>query len=165
MISRFTIGARDHLRFRHKDPKRRGRLSKTISVLGSMVDMRKVLSSAAVVAFIIFSTSGCADLDSARTTTIGDACQKAIQEQNEAWSDHDASEEKIREAETNGLNDCKDLDEWSTAVSYNPGSVGYEELSLEEAANSIYLACSSVDAERKTPVCADAGKRGYLDES
>ncbi|UYQ78518.1 hypothetical protein OF385_05040 [Glutamicibacter sp. JL.03c] len=127
--------------------------------------MRKVLSTAAVVAFIICSTSGCADLDSARTTTIGDACQKAIQEQNEAWSDHDASEEKIREAETKGLNECKDLDEWSTAVSYNPGSVGYEELSLEEAANSIYLACSSVDAERSTPVCADAGQRGYLDES
>ena len=130
-----------------------------------MVDMRKAISTAAVLAFIVCSTSGCADLDSARTTTIGDACQKAIQQQNEAWADPDASESKIQEAETKGLKDCKDLDEWSTAVSYNPGSVGYEELSLEEAANSVYLACSSVDSERATPVCADAAKRGYLDES
>lgn len=130
-----------------------------------MVDMRKVLPSAAVLAFIVFSASGCADLESARTTTISDACQQAIQQQNEAWSDHDASESKIQEAESKGLQACKDLDEWSTAVSYNPGSVGYDELSLEEAANSVYLACSSVDSENKTPVCIDAGKRGYLDES
>ncbi|MGP9527523.1 MULTISPECIES: hypothetical protein [unclassified Glutamicibacter] len=130
-----------------------------------MVDMRKVLSSAAVVAFIICSTSGCADLDSARTATISQGCQDAISAQNKTWSDKDASETKIKEAEAKGLDACKDLDEWSTAVSYNPGSVGYEELSVEEAANSAYLACSSIDPEHKTPVCDDAAKRGYLDES
>ena len=70
--------------------------------------------------------------------------------------------EQLQEAELRGLQECKNIDEWSTAVSYNPGSMGYEVLSTEEAANLVYMACESGDAENLTPVCADAAGRGYL---
>lgn len=127
--------------------------------------MRKVLSLAAMLSAAALAASGCTNLDSARTSTISEECQTAIQEQNEAWSDTGTPESEIREAETEGLKACKDLDEWSTAVSYSPGSMGYAELSTEEAANTVYLSCASNDPEHATAVCADAAKRGYLDAS
>lgn len=128
-----------------------------------MKTMRRVLSLAAVLGAMSLAISGCMDFDAARTSSIGEECQSAIQRQNEAWSDPESSQEMIGEAEKKSLSACKDLDEWSTAVSYNPGSMGYLELSTEDAANTVYLACASSDPSRQTPVCADAEKRGYLD--
>lgn len=130
-----------------------------------MKTMRRVLSLAAVLGAMSLAISGCMDFDVARTSSIGEECQSAIQRQNEAWSDPESSQEMIGEAEKKSLSACKDLDEWSTAVSYNPGSMGYLELSTEDAANTVYLACASSDPSRQTPVCADAAKRGYLDET
>ncbi|MGP9034648.1 hypothetical protein ACT17S_16475 [Glutamicibacter mysorens] len=128
-----------------------------------MKTMRRVLSLALVLGAMSLAISGCMDFDAARTSSIGEECQSAIQQQSEAWSDPDTSQKMIGEAEKKSLSACKDLDEWSTTVSYNPGSMGYPELSTEDAANTVYLACASSDPSRQTPVCADAAKRGYLD--
>ncbi|MCS3492729.1 hypothetical protein M2368_001732 [Arthrobacter sp. JUb119] len=131
--------------------------------VGSMETMRRVHFLAAALRAVALAISGCENFDAARTSNIGEECQSAIQKQNEAWSDHETPQIKISEAEKMALNACKNLDEWSTAVSYNPGSMGYPELSTENAANTVYLACASSDPGRQTPVCADAEKRGYLD--
>ncbi|MFJ2619092.1 hypothetical protein [Glutamicibacter sp. NPDC087344] len=124
--------------------------------------MRKVLSSAAVLLFLSVAATGCANFDAAATSPVSDACSAAIQSQNEAWSDTDSTNEQLQAAELTGLQECKNIDEWSTAVSYNPGSMGYDVLSTEEAANLVYMACESGDVENLTPVCADAAGRGYL---
>ncbi|MGO1229770.1 hypothetical protein [Glutamicibacter arilaitensis] len=130
-----------------------------------MNSMRKVHSLAAVLAAIAISISGCANFDAVRTSTISEECQSAIQKQNEAWSDPETPEKQIKEAEQASLGACKNLDEWSSAVSSNPGSMGYQELDTEAAANTVYLSCASNDPERQTPICADAAQRGYLDAS
>ena len=127
-----------------------------------MACMRKVLSSAAVLSIITLAAAGCTNFDAAATSPVSDTCSAAIQTQNEAWSNPESSNEQLQEAELRGLQDCKNIDEWSTAVSYNPGSMGYDVLSTEEAANLVYMACESGDAENLTPVCADAAGRGYL---
>ncbi|MGH3653063.1 hypothetical protein [Glutamicibacter sp.] len=118
---------------------------------------------AAALSAMVLAISGCVNFDAARTSNVGEDCQSAIQKQNEAWSDHETPQMKISEAEKMALSACENLDEWSTAVSYNPGSMGYPELSTEDAANTVYLACASSDPGRQTPVCADAEQRGYLD--
>lgn len=128
-----------------------------------MKTMRRVLSLAAVLGAMSLAISGCMNFDAARTSSIGEECQSAIQRQNEAWSDPETSQKLIGEAEKTALSACRDLDEWSTAVSYNPGSMGYPELSTEDAANTVYLACASSDPAQQTPVCSDAAERGYLD--
>ncbi|GAA1415516.1 hypothetical protein AUR04nite_21260 [Glutamicibacter uratoxydans] len=89
-------------------------------------------------------------------------CSAAIQNQNKSWQDKKATEDQIKQLEVTSLQVCRNLDEWATAVSYNPGSMGYEVLSTEEAANLVYLPCEGDDPENQTPVCADAAGRGYL---
>lgn len=104
------------------------------------------------------------NFDAVSTSPVTDECASAIQNQNAGWQDRKTSESKIQELELAGLKACKNLDEWSTAVSYNPGSMGYDVLSTEEAANLIYLACDAQTAGEEFTVCSDASKRGYLDE-
>lgn len=125
--------------------------------------MRKVLPSAAILAVLTLALGGCMNFDAVSTSPVADECASAIQNQNAAWQDRESSESKIQKLELESLKSCKNLDEWSTAVSYNPGSMGYDVLSTEEAANLVYLACDDSTMGEEFAVCIDAAKRGYLD--
>ncbi|WP_313811701.1 hypothetical protein [Glutamicibacter sp.] len=125
--------------------------------------MRKVLPSAVLLSLVLLTASGCTNFDAAATSPVSSECSAAIQDQNASWQDKKAFEEEIQGLEIKSLQACKNLDEWATAVSYNPGSMGYEVLNTEEAANLVYLPCQGDDPENETPVCADAAGRGYLD--
>lgn len=94
---------------------------------------------------------------------ISDECRSTVSQLSSILSTSEDVTIEEEELYAESLTTCKSIAEWSNAMSKDSMALGFTELSAEDAADMVYIDCYKNDPELKTPVCADAKAKKYLD--
>lgn len=107
------------------------------------------------------TATGCAE--STKPVIVSDGCTHALENLTVAITNDFLSDEQANSYDLASLNACQSAEEYIAGVLKNPLALGFESLERSQVIDyGLRISCPTLDAPRKSPVCADAATAGLL---
>lgn len=116
---------------------------------------RKIAGFLTVATMAATILSGCAESKS--SVTVSDECAQSLESLAVANTNELLSDQQANNYDLATLRACQSAEEYIEAVLKNPQALGFGSLDRSQVLEyGIGVSCSTLDAQNKTPVCADA---------